>query len=291
MEDVKNLIRSLFPDKIAKILVLILSATLAWLLGKLLWEWFNQPVMTAPVHVVASSSSTNEEIDYELSTVLNHHLFGRYRANIPAQAKKKNLDNLPKIKMNLKLVGVVASTNEERSIAIIAYRNDQAIYGIDDLITGTRVKVRYILGDRVILDNNGNDETLMLEGVDFVSKAQDVFAQNSKTKTTQSNQAKSDISTIHEDILKNPQSLLKYITLGQERENGEIIGYRLGPGRDKRLFESSGLLQGDVAVEINNVDLTDPSQMNMIWRNLQDASEISLVVLREGQTHQINIGL
>ncbi len=39
--------------------------------------------------------------------------------------------------------------------------------GLADTITGTQAKVRSILPDRVILNNQGQDETLMLDGEEF----------------------------------------------------------------------------------------------------------------------------
>ncbi len=298
MEQIKNVISTFSSDKAAKITRLILFSLLAWALGKLAWGGVNTPRVIAPQIASARLPSTNAVIDYNLSDTLKYHLFGRYLKQASIKIQKPNLDDLPLIRMNLKLVGVVASTNEERSTAIIAYQNSQGVYGINDPIKGTRVNVRYILSDRVILDNNGRDETLMLEGVDFTrSSKNNVFLPPLAKQPQQNKPQKSEtlvegaLSNIRQEILKNPQSLLKYITLSQERQNDEVLGYRLGPGNDKRLFEHSGLQKGDIATEINNVDLTDPAQMNKIWNNLKEASEISLSVLRNGQTHHINIGL
>lgn len=293
MEQVKILLGTFFPDKAAKIINLILFSLLAWSLGKIAWGLFETPSVASPITVSSHLPSKKEVIDYNLSDMLRYHLFGRYMKQENVKPIKPNLGNLPLSKMNLKLVGVVASTIEERSTAIIAHKNVQGVYGINDNIEGTRVNLRYILSDRVILDNNGRDETLMLDGVDFVQMPNNAFSQQKPAQPAQTANVSNndDLHQIRQEIIKSPQSLLKYITLAQERNEDEILGYLLGPGKDKRLFESAGLQQGDIAVEINNVDLTDPTQMNLIWTNLKDASEISLSVLRGGQIHHINIGL
>ncbi len=290
MEQVKNLLGTFFPDKAAKIINLILLSLLAWSLGKIAWGLFEKPSIASPITVSSHLPSKKEVLDYNLSDVLKFHLFGSYAKKEDIKPRQPNLNNLPLSKMNLKLVGVVASTIEERSTAIISHKNAQGVYGINDNIKGTRVNLRYILSDRVILDNNGRDETLMLDGVDFVQLSNNTVS-NQQPNQTVSVEHDSDLSQIRQEIIKSPQSLLKYITLVQEKNDDEILGYLLGAGKDKRLFESAGLQQGDIAVEINNVNLTDPAQMNLIWSNLKNASEISLSVLRGGQIHHINIGL
>ncbi len=293
MEQVKHLLVTFFPDKAAKVVNLILLMLLAWSLGKIAWGLFEKPSIVTPTAVSSYSPSEKEVIDYNLSDMLRYHLFGKYMKQETIKPKTVDLTNLPLSRMNLKLVGVVASTIEERSTAIISNKNVQGVYGVNDKIKGTNVNLRYILTDRVILNNNGRDETLMLEGVDYVQMSNATFS-NKKSeqpaKTVNVNNDK-DLQQIRQEIIKSPQSLLKYITLAQEKNEDKILGYLLGAGSDKRLFESAGLQQGDIAVEINNVDLTDPAQMNLIWTNLKNASEISLSVLRGGQIHHINIGL
>ena len=267
-----------------------LTIFLAWYSGSLVWSALEEPApITKPKVVVDPSNLEKQDRVYDLNALIRAQLFGSYVRESKIKAPAKNLSEIPRIKLNLKLVGLVASTLEEKSLAIIGNRGTQAVYGIGEKIDGTQVTLRYVLSDRVILENGGRDETLMLEGVDFNQSTASDF--NSKTNEKKSAPTSSGLSSVRADILKNPQSLLKYITLSQERNGKEILGYRLGPGSDKRLFEESGLQRGDVATSINNVDLTDPSKMNLIWRNLSDASEISLTVLRNGQTHEINISL
>ena len=50
---------------------------------------------------------------------------------------------------------------------MIANRGTQATYGINEEIEGTRAKLKAVLIDRVIIDNSGRDETLMLEGIEY----------------------------------------------------------------------------------------------------------------------------
>lgn len=69
------------------------------------------------------------------------------------------IQDAPKTRLNLVLVGAVASSNPKLSLAVIANRGTQATYGINEEIEGTRAKLKAVLVDRVIIDNSGRDET------------------------------------------------------------------------------------------------------------------------------------
>ncbi len=292
MDKINALLGPFFPTKAANALTGFLIAVIAWYLGVLVWLFFQKPEPTGAQQVALNTVNKTEALEYNINSLLSAQLFGRYvkQSSKPQQTK---LSTLPKASLNLELVGLVASTIEKKSLAIISNKGLQGVYGIGDFIDGTKASITYVLSDRVILNNQGQDETLMLQGEDFASAKSNNFnrAQKDNPPPEPRKNNIGNIQKIRADILKNPQSLLKYITLSQERQGDKIIGYRLGPGKDKTLFDESGLKLGDIATSINNVDLTDPSQMSLIWRNLSDASEISLTVMRNGQTHEINISL
>ncbi len=293
MEKFNALLGSFFPNKAANALTAFLIAVTAWYLGMLVWLIFQEPEPVTGQHVAVNVANKPDSLEYNINTLLDAQLFGRFIKQSNISKPQTNLSTLPKASINFQLVGLVASTIDSKSLAIISNKGQQGVYGIGDFIDGTKVSITYVLSDRVILNNQGRDETLMLEGEDFAKSTSNNFNTVSNDKSQPKTQSKKigNIEKIRADILKNPQSLLKYITLSQERDGNQIIGYRLGPGQDKTLFEESGLKRGDIATSINNVDLTDPSQMSLIWRNLSDASEISLTVMRNGQTHEINISL
>ncbi|WP_369434679.1 PDZ domain-containing protein [Psychromonas sp. MME1] len=71
------------------------------------------------------------------------------------------------------------------------------------------------------------------------------------------------------------------------REDNEIKGYRVSPGKDKDLFEEAGLQSGDLAVEVNGVDLTDMQEALGLMKMLPTMSEITLTVERGGELHEI----
>ncbi len=232
----------------------------------------------------AKSAATTDRKLLDLSSLQNGALFGTYSESTPAPVIQKVVD-APKTRLNLVLVGVVASNEVNKNLAVIANRGAQATYGLNEVIEGTRVKLKAVLPDRVILDNSGRDETLMLEGLDY-SKRSSVVEKPSR-KQEESNEDKLD--KIREAILKNPQEIFQYVRLSQVKEEDAIVGYRMSPGKDASLFESSGLVNGDIATEFNGFDLTAPDVMNKLASSMSDMTEINLTVLRDGQQYDIYI--
>ncbi len=132
----------------------------------------------------------------------------------------------------------------------------------------------------------------MLEGLEFkrVSDVQQEVARSQPQSNVQGNNPEldvSDLDSIKAAISENPQQFLKYIRLSQVNRDGKLVGYRVRPGRDRALFDSVGLQDGDIAVELNGADLTNPASMGEIWKNLNQLSELNLTVERDGQRYDI----
>lgn len=105
------------------------------------------------------------------------------------------------------------------------------------------------------------------------------------------NSNQDELEQIRKEMAQNPQSVLKYIRLSQVSNDGKIEGYRVNPGKDRKLFDSVGLKPGDIATSLNGIDLTDPAAMSSLWKNMSEMTELNLTVQRDGQLHDIFIGL
>ncbi|NCO47004.1 MAG: type II secretion system protein GspC, partial [Vibrio sp.] len=166
-----------------------------------------------------------------------------------------------------------------------------ATYGVNEVIEGTRVKLKAVFNDRVIIDNSGRDETLMLDGIDYhkpsVATPERVVASNVRGNNPASAEEKLD--DIRAAIASNPQEIFKYVRLSQVKRDDKVLGYRVSPGQSPELFESVGLQDGDVAIALNGQDLTDPDAMNKIFQSVSELTEMNLTVERDGQSHDIYI--
>ena len=94
-----------------------------------------------------------------------------------------------------------------------------------------------------------------------------------------------------EQLFDDPKQLLDYINISPKREAGQLIGYRLRPGKDPSLFERAGLKHNDLAININGYDLTDMQQALSLMRELRQLTEANITVLRDGSPVQIILAL
>lgn len=288
---------SVYQSTISKSLTVVLVACFAWICGSLLWLMVSPQTSVAQWQskavVVAGTKKKSE--DDSLSSLLNSKVFGDFNPKKKIeQPKIVEVKDAPKTRLNLILSGIVASSNPSLSLAVIANRGKQNTYGIDEIIDGTRASVKAISADRIIISNNGNDETLMLEGVEYTKISAEKNATGSSGTVLGNNRQNSnqdELDNIRKEMAKNPQSVLKYIRLSQVSNNGKITGYRVNPGKDRKLFDSVGLKPGDIATSLNGIDLTDPSAMSALWKNMSEMTELNLTVQRDGQLHDIFIGL
>ncbi|MBD1576016.1 type II secretion system protein GspC [Vibrio sp. S11_S32] len=268
---------------IAYACTLLLLAIIAWILGVLVWSVIT-PAPTVS-HWVAPNVSSRHVINNNhgdhVSKLVRSDLFGNY--NQESIANEAVAKNAPQTRLKLSLVGAVASNNPKLSLAVIANQGKQSTYGLGETIDGTRVTLKSVLPDRVIISNQGQDETLMLEGIDYSKMNQP----SAPIKAAPS--SSSDLTAIRTEISKDPQKIFQYLRLSQVMDEGKLKGYRVRPGQKRELFDSVGLKDGDIATVLNGHDLTDPSQMTALWKDALSAQEWNLSVERDGQIHDIYI--
>ncbi|MGF1752232.1 type II secretion system protein GspC [Vibrio makurazakiensis] len=285
----------LFQDKVkvqqtlSLSLCCLLIGITAWKLGQLIW--FVEPVessVTPWQANVQASQQASESLD--LSTLQKSHLFGLYNAKQPV-IEQAIVQDAPKTRLNLVLVGAVASSNPALSLAVIANRGKQATYGINETIEGTRAKLKAVLVDRVIIENSGRDETLMLEGIEYKKLQVSASKPRSTSSVTGNNPTSSEdkLSQIRQQITKDPQKIFQYVRLSQVKRDGQVLGYRVSPGKDPELFNAVGLKNGDIATQLNGNDLTDPAAMATIFKSISELTELNLSVERDGQQHDVYI--
>lgn len=271
----------------------VLLILTAWILGQLVWKPLVSPQVATwqPTKVNRSVSS---EPQLNIAQLQDSHLFGEFKTTQPVVTTKPKLEDAPKSRLNVTLVGVVTSTQADKSLAVIAQGGQQATYGINETIKGTRAKLVQVQGDRVIVDNAGRNETVMLQGIDYSRPVQNSSAKSkphNQTTPTLSNQTKNQLAKVRAEINKDPKQIFQYVRMSQFKEGDAIVGYRLSAGKSRELFESVGLQDGDIATHLNGQDLREPSAMGDIFSRLSELTELNLTVERDGQPYDIYIEL
>ena len=292
--------------KVAKVLSIILAIYIAYLCAQLTWQFFVPSVKTVNTQqqTVVTKQSSQQAVNLNQLTSL--HLFGE--AKKVKKTVEKTVQNAPQTRLKLTLSGVVASSDALFAAAIIEYQGNQETYGIGDKITGTRASLSQVYPDRVIIKLSGRLETLMLDGVDYkqsvtvlndAKQDQSKAAANTLRKTSnKTNTSKvvdnrkkltvmNNTRDVKQAISSDPSKITDYLKISQNRQQGKVVGYRLLPGKDPQFFQSSGLKSGDIAKQINGLDLTNPAEAAKALAVLRSEQEISLLVDRNGELTEI----
>ncbi|SMQ61567.1 type II secretion system protein C (GspC) [Pseudidiomarina planktonica] len=272
--------------------VVVLALVAVWLLAQWVWLLATPASPAAPAGTAAPSSQAgsgqSSAPSVNISSLTNLHLFGESSAqSVQAQAL-----NAPKTQLNVRLVGVSASSNPERSAAIIQQGANQQTYVVGDTLTNARVTITEIYADRVILDNSGRIETLELEGIGELSEGLSLTMANSVSNNASTNTANrsnsrevdnrddAELSEQLAAVANEPSNLFSYVNISPMQQDGELLGYRLAPGQQPELFRAAGFQAGDLAISINGYDLTDISSAMSATEELRTSSEVSITVLR-----------
>ena len=236
-----------------------------------------------------SPSLANRPLDPR--ELLKLALFGKPEV-IPVEAVKPvSTEPAPRTKLNLTLTGVLASSIPERSIAIVLNGGDEQGYSEGDVVNGTQAIINSIQKDRILLDNQGQEETLMLDGEEYTPSPSGLLDEEGVGPDGPAVAATPSMGKLKDEMTKNPGKLLDYINISPVINDGKLKGYRVNPGKDVAFFQRIGLQSNDLAVSINGYDLRDNSQAMQIMQQLSSMTEMNLTVERNGLQQDIYIRL
>lgn len=87
---------------------------------------------------------------------------------------------------------------------------------------------------------------------------------------------------LRDEAATRPQVLENIAFASPYVQNGQFIGFRLRPGRDRELMQRLNLNSGDVITEVNGTRINNPMQGFAILREVLSADRINVRVLRGG---------
>lgn len=300
---VENRMRSVLPRPEAwhRVAVVVVNAVLVVMLARALAALtlavgFGQPppvigtVGPAAPGSVASSGSVQPPVDYAAITAW--HLFGRVEAGRPVETPSA----MPVTPLNLRLAGVFfVERGDERALALIAEGGGlERGYRIGESLPGG-ARLERIQRDHVVVSRNGRQEVLHLPKSDGAHQllvpasgspaspnAPEPESGPATFKAPQIIDASAVAGRLRGEASSRPQALEDIAFASPYVQNGQFIGFRLRPGRDRQLFQQLGLTGGDVLTEINGVRLNSPAQGLALLQELLSASRIEARVLRNG---------
>jgi general secretion pathway protein C len=278
-------------DKRAPVVVLLLlTALLAQTLARLTWELLPAPALPTALSMAAvgqSAAHAERTQQAEIARLNQWHLFGVVQKAAPKPMA--TVTEAPETRLNLKLRGVVASSEPTAARAIIADgKGEEESYAIDENLPGNAV-LREIYADRVILEYRGRLETLRLpkeSAAGALAPAKQSALAATRRPVTQASTADNAalLRQYREALTSNPQSLMNLVSITpvNDKASNQLKGYRIHPGKDKKLLGRFGLKNGDVVTGVNGVPLNNPIKALEIMRDLTTASSVTLEVERNG---------
>ena len=272
----------------------LLAVVALWQLAAITWALWPQPPQQLAWTLPTAEARQTGGID----KIRNLPLVGELPANKPAKAAPPPTKTAPKTTLRLKLAGVVASDHVRRGGAIIEHNGKQGTYSMGDQIEGTSATLRTIFNDRVIIANQGKEETLMLDGEVFSpnpSATPSAKAAPQRPVSQPSAKEKAEAAAQLRELRTDPTAAMKklddYLRVSPVRGDEGLQGWRLNPGREPKTFTAIGLQPNDLAIAMNGMDLTDATQAMAAISQLAELDSLSLTVLREGQRYEINFSL
>ena len=285
--DIIRVLQSPQTRRVILVINLLLIVWIASILASLTWDLFSPDAAIEPVEAVADAAAVQVNPDRQLiSQMPGWHLMGVARqSSAPVQASTPV--TAPETKLKLILRGVLASNDPDNARAIIADpRGKELQYGLGDTLPGN-AELSEVHPDRIILKRNGRFETLRLPKT---GKGSTRVASRSVSarRSTQSPQQR--LTNVRQQLRQSPGNLSNLIRATPKRgQGGKTVGYVLSPGRDPDLFAQVGLQSGDVAIQINDIKLDNPSNSARALKSMQSGESVTVTVLRNEQEEVLSL--
>lgn len=270
--------------KLPTVVSLVLVIACAHVLSQITWALFSETEQPATVKTPVSRVTPKVENQQTFRQLTAAHLFG-----VTGQIKTTKTTRAPETRLNLVLKGVLAAVPMTTASAIIARgkKGKEEIYVIGDKLPGG-VIIKEIHPEYIVLERKGQLETLRLPRDSNIGKLTDSAPAFNRTQPDTPAKA---LEKIRRNIMKNPTSFAEYALPVIVRENGKQIGYRLQPQKKGDLLAEIGLEPTDVITSVNGVPLNDPKNGISALRKLTTATEVNIMVKRNGAEVPINIQL
>src|SRR5690606_11617890 len=263
----------------------VLVVAIAHLLAELTWlatpyTPFDRPT---PVIVQPPSAGEGSAGAANFSALADSDLFGKApeapeAAPVPVEAEV----DAPDTTLSIRLTGVAADEAGRLSIAIVASgRNDERKYRIgQEIENASGATLHAVYADRVILNRGGRLETLRLPKEP--SAAATAASRIAPAPAPPASAPPVETATFRDLANENAPRLTDIMRLAPQYEGGQMLGFRVNPGRNRQAFEALGLQPNDVVTQINGIVLDDPNRALQVFEALGESVQAEVTVVRDG---------
>lgn len=287
--------------------VALCALMILWLAasGQQLYQSLVTPPYTPPPVTTNPGSASIERKVVDIASLKSVPLFGEVIVDIPKPVEEAppEEEEIEETRLNLKLKGLFTSEDENVGSAIIANGSREELYRVGEELEGlTEVSLTAVYSDRIKLSNRGKPEVLYLypEGERLISSSRQQSA------FVEPLDAPPAPNGIPEGLGISPEGFQEFVpptpsgkklndiirvVRERDQESGNMLGFRVSPGRDRDGFEKSGLRVNDVITSMDGEALTDLQTAMSIYRAKREATEVSLIIIREGSELTLDLDL
>ncbi len=212
----------------------------------------------------------------DLSGLTDSHLFGE----APEQTAPvvTEVIDAPDTTLSLTLKGILAiEADGKGSVIISSNRGEDKTYQVGQSIEGADGATLHSVyaGSRAPQPQRAARDAPAAEGARRVRLSTAMASPLPQAATPPS-------GSLREAISENATRLTDIVRLAPHVQEGQVVGFRVNPGRDRAAFEALGLRAGDVVTDINGTVLDDPSQGLQVFQSLGETTQANVTVLRDG---------
>ena len=254
--------------RLPQLLTVLAAAAVAAQLATIVWKFVpgarraGQPVAQQPLQPPAS-----------LDNLLATHLFGGASPDAASGV------DAPPTNVALVLAGTLAVRDPKAGLAIIGETAQTGhVVAVGATLPGG-VRLHEVYADRVVLDRNGMLETLPLPHALGGAAGARVAARGAEPPIAEA---------VQKLIAGGPAVIGDVLRPLPSYSNGQLKGFRVYAGRDRRKFAKLGLQPGDVVTQVNGVPLGD-SQKGLDALRTLGGGTATVTVERGGATQQLTI--
>jgi general secretion pathway protein C len=253
------------------VLIVVDGADSGWALR----SYTNTPADDRVLPVATQASRAGPDVQQ----IAAAHLFGA-----PPVERSPGEENATGTRLTLALTGVIALKDPDDGYAILGEEGKPAhLYAIGALVAGTSSRLQKVFSDRVVLENQGELETLRLPRSTLVAlvSSGSVAADNLATAADDASSRPDDPSAAALYDQNHPslaQGFFNYLGAEPSHVDGRLAGLIVHP--PKSIQRKYGLQDGDLLTAINGVQINDPDAVADLLR--MAGGSLSLTLTRGG---------
>ncbi|OYV46135.1 MAG: hypothetical protein B7X12_06405 [Halothiobacillus sp. 20-53-49] len=243
-----------------------------------------QPVAAVSSAVPSAVATAPQTLASEISA---WHLFGTAMQPMPQNATAVQPSSL-----GLQLEGIIAGS--QPPLVMLRVGSEVRLLQVGDQVTA-QVKISAIEPDRVLISNQGRLEAIAFPkpvGLNSAPPPSASLGLGGGQSAPNASRPASGASGDAAEVMKNPQSLMRFVTVAPLQEHGALTGYALRPVPGQEAFmQQLGLEPGDVLTSVDGMPVTDPALLPRVMPLLSSGQPLNVLIERGGQPMSVTINL